>query len=1295
LAFLASLGLWAALVNADPTLPTIIGGSTNVTSFGAVGDGATDNATSIQNAINAMSQLGGGTVIVAAASSSLTNYLSNPITLASSVCLVISNGTKLQMLPKAQFTSTDHFIIAAGVSDVAISGSGTIDGQGSTWWPNDPRPYMVYFNGSCHRVLIENITLQNPPEMHIVFKGADDNITIRGITINTTAANAANTDGIDLVGSGCLVTNCTINAGDDNIAIGSSSSSAISANILIISNRFGVGHGVSIGGNTHGGVTNLTNTACSFNGTQYGIRMKSDDASSSPGAGGVAQTLSYSNITMTNIVHGAIVIYSYYNEYGTPDNFTPFGASTQTVGSVLFPVWRNITINSVTATVASSGFAGIIWGRMEVPVTNLTLRNVSISAPKPLGIYNARGIQLIDSLITIPATTNTINLFNAQVTITNSTMVTNLVKLGGLAKPGTNNSMAFFNAVAAITDTNMLGTGPITLGGSTLSFSQNSVISSNTPITVVSASTLTPFRGTNVFSGALSGAGPLTLNLTNSNIMVTLQGNCLGFTGTLAISNNGALRFDQGANTWGDSNALFDAEASGTINNHSAGSTAIFLGALSGGSGSELAGSDQAGPGVDTYVIGGLNSNTTFAGTITNGTSATTPHTVALTKIGSATFALTGANAYSGGTIVSNGTLLVNNSAGSGTGAGAVTVVSGATLGGSGIIGGPVTMNGTLAPGNSPGTLTINNNLVINSGAVLQYDLGTSSDLTVVSGDLTLNGILDVTDSGGFTNTTYTLFTYSGSLITNGLTIGTTPSDSFDYSINTNVAGQVRLIVSASGSIGSAGPITGPASVNAGDSGDGYSISSVSGATDYTWAVPSGASIASGQGTTSIVVNYGCGASSGNVTVTPSNGSGSGGSSSLAVAVTGVGAAGAISGSSAVCVGQTGDTYSIPSVSGATTYTWVVPSGAAITSGQGTTSITVTWGSTGGNVTVTPANANGCLGAASSLSATVNTAPNITSGPSPQTVCALDTAQFSLSATGGNLTYQWRENGSPLSDGGTVSGSSTMNLALTGVGTGDSGASIDCVVSGSCTPPATSTAVSLTVNPLPTVFNVTGGGAFCNNTNGSPVGLDGSQSGVNYQLQLNGNPTNAPVSGTGSAFSFGNQTASGNYTVLAVDATTGCAVAMNGSASLIFAIGPFQCWQLQYFGCTDCPQAAGDADPDGDGVSNTNEFLSGFNPTNSAAYAHIISIAKSGGDMNVTYLGANGDNTWTPGVMSLTNVLEFTTGAPNGSYSNTFVSTGVTNILSGGNGLGTNVTAVDTGGAIGPTRYYRIRIIAP
>jgi hypothetical protein len=141
---------------------------------------------------------------------------------------------------------------------------------------------------------------------------------------------------------------------------------------------------------------------------------------------------------------------------------------------------------------------------------------------------------------------------------------------------------------------------------------------------------------------------------------------------------------------------------------------------------------------------------------------------------------------------------------------------------------------------------------------------------------------------------------------------------------------------------------------------------------------------------------------------------------------------------------------------------------------------------------------------------------------------------------------------------------------------------------------------------------------------------------------------------------------------------------------------PYTSWRTHYFPGGG-PSSLGGADPDGDGMSNTNEFMAGFNPINSTAYLHVISIAKSGTNITVTYLGASGDNTWTPGIASRTNVLEFTTGTVNGSYAtNNFASTGQTNILSGGSGLGTVASFVDTNGASSTTsRYYRVRVLLP
>jgi PKD repeat protein len=168
----------------------------------------------------------------------------------------------------------------------------------------------------------------------------------------------------------------------------------------------------------------------------------------------------------------------------------------------------------------------------------------------------------------------------------------------------------------------------------------------------------------------------------------------------------------------------------------------------------------------------------------------------------------------------------------------------------------------------------------------------------------------------------------------------------------------------------------------------------------------------------------------------------------------------------------------------------------------------------------------------------------------------------------------------------------------------------------------------------------------------------------------------------------------GSYSVTLVVSGTGGS-STNTVANLISVYAPFAWWQLNYFGSTNNADAASDVDLYGTGMSNTNKFLAGFNPTNAAAYLHIISVATSNADVIVTYLGANGDTNYVPGVQSRTNVLEYTAGAGNGNYTSTnFASTGQTNILGGGTGLGTVTNMTDPGGATNnPSRYYRVRVL--
>jgi outer membrane autotransporter protein len=177
----------------------------------------------------------------------------------------------------------------------------------------------------------------------------------------------------------------------------------------------------------------------------------------------------------------------------------------------------------------------------------------------------------------------------------------------------------------------------------------------------------------------------------------------------------------------------------------------------------------------------------------------------------SGTTIFTGANTYSGNTTIYGfygGILKANNTTGSATGTATVTVANGGTLGGSGTISGVVTVNdgGIIAAGNSPSTLTVGS-LILNNASILDFELdspsgtaGVDSDLIAVSDNLTLDGILNITDLGGFDFATtsgdtgsYQLFSYGGTLTDNALSFGSGVLAGYNYTIDTATVGQVYL----------------------------------------------------------------------------------------------------------------------------------------------------------------------------------------------------------------------------------------------------------------------------------------------------------------------------------------------------------------------------------------------------------------------------------------------------------------------------------------------------------------------
>ncbi|MCF7687839.1 MAG: autotransporter-associated beta strand repeat-containing protein [Cephaloticoccus sp.] len=212
----------------------------------------------------------------------------------------------------------------------------------------------------------------------------------------------------------------------------------------------------------------------------------------------------------------------------------------------------------------------------------------------------------------------------------------------------------------------------------------------------------------------------------------------------------------------------------------------------------------------DTGLTTSVAMTLTHASTIdTNGSAASLSGilsgTGSLTKAGDGTLTLANANTYSGTTSVNAGTLVVNGSLANT----AVTIADGATLGGSGSIAGLTTIGSgaTLAPGNFPGTITFSAGLTFDAGAILDFQLGTVSDLIAVTGG-TLTGpssgtvTLNLSDSGGFGAGTYTLFDYTSATLSDfdvaDFALGSTIAG-YDYSFN--LTGSALQLVAATSAV--------------------------------------------------------------------------------------------------------------------------------------------------------------------------------------------------------------------------------------------------------------------------------------------------------------------------------------------------------------------------------------------------------------------------------------------------------------------------------------------------------------
>jgi polygalacturonase len=367
----------------------------DVKQYGAKGDGSTKDTAAIQKAIDDCTAKGGGTVELSGGT-----FLSGPIVLKNNITLDIAAGATLLGSPdhedypqlevfrapgRQSLVSADH------AKNIAITGDGTIDGNGATWWAEARktpgagivgkvvfRPRLVVFN-YCQHIRMEGVTVKNSPSWQIVPYYSDD-ITFRNIKVLATIPSP-NTDAIDpFSSSNIVIDHVYADVGDDNIAIksgeiNSPGPDSPSKNITITDCTFDHGHGLSIGSEIAGGAQNIHAERIHFKGTDQGIRIKANRD-----RGNDVSNISYKDITMDD-VKTPILITEYYPK-PAPEGEVP----AEPVGR-LTPKFHDIIIENVTAT--NSGQDGLIVGLPESPVKNVVLKNVHLSGKTGMSIAYA------------------------------------------------------------------------------------------------------------------------------------------------------------------------------------------------------------------------------------------------------------------------------------------------------------------------------------------------------------------------------------------------------------------------------------------------------------------------------------------------------------------------------------------------------------------------------------------------------------------------------------------------------------------------------------------------------------------------------------------------------------------------------------------------------------------------------------------------------------------------------------------------------------------------------------------
>jgi len=418
------LGLAWSFASASPS------GTYDVTDFGAVPDGRTNDTAAIAKAVAACAAAGGGTIHFPAG-----RYLTGSIQMESNLTLSLDAGSTLlyssdpadSPLVPSRWEDTNAWthaplIYANGKENIAIVGRGTLDGQGRNWWGragksgassgSSARPAQQAWFGlmkrieageklgasdfklaaeylrpslvqpySCKNVLIEGVTLTESP-MWMLHPLYSENVEVHGVTFRS---DGPNTDGIDI--DSCRdvrISDCFFSTGDDCIVIKSGRdddgrrTARPTEHVTITNCVMYAGHGaIVIGSETSADIRDIVASNIVARGMWCGVRIKSQR-----GRGGVVENVRCSNFVIEDASMEAIEITTLYSQM-PPEPF-----------SVRTPIFRNFAFSNMT--IVNAHQVASIHGLPEKDVEGLRFSDITASGKVGFLCDHAAGIELHD-----------------------------------------------------------------------------------------------------------------------------------------------------------------------------------------------------------------------------------------------------------------------------------------------------------------------------------------------------------------------------------------------------------------------------------------------------------------------------------------------------------------------------------------------------------------------------------------------------------------------------------------------------------------------------------------------------------------------------------------------------------------------------------------------------------------------------------------------------------------------------------------------------------------------------------